>query len=163
MNKIKRILACIDFSEYSLMTMEYAFEVARNHQAQITVINVINQRDINGVEKVRHHFPGTLDIKEYIRDMKKERMAEIKAMIMNHFFADKSIVSIKIDTGIPFECILNAVETEAADLIVMANKGRGNVSKVLFGSAAEKVFRHSPVPVISVRNKSIFKRGNGNE
>jgi len=29
-------------------------------------------------------------------------------------------------------------------IIKMANKGRGNLSRVLFGSAAEKVFRHSP-------------------
>ena len=41
--------------------------------------------------------------------------------------------------------------------IKMANKGRGNLSRVLFGSAAEKVFRHSPVSVVSVRNKDTFK------
>ncbi|HKK00421.1 MAG TPA: universal stress protein [Desulfotignum sp.] len=41
-------------------------------------------------------------------------------------------------------------------IIKMANKGRGNLSRVLFGSAAEKVLRHSPVPVVSVRNTDTF-------
>jgi nucleotide-binding universal stress UspA family protein len=58
----------------------------------------------------------------------------------------------------PSEQILKTIETEDIDLVVMANKGRGNISKFLFGSAAEKVFRHSPVPVISVRDPEKFRR-----
>jgi nucleotide-binding universal stress UspA family protein len=158
MNRIKKILACIDFSDYSPMTLAYAVELANASHAAILVFNVINQRDINIVEKVSVHFHGTLDLEDYIRDIKKERHAAIKNMIITHCFDDKSMMSIKIDQGIPFECILNAVETENADLIVMANKGRGNVARVLFGSVAEKVFRHSPVPMVSVRETGSFKR-----
>ena len=86
----------------------------------------------------------------------------MKAIIKENFFDEKSRMSMKIDVGIPFESILKAVETEDIDLVVMANKGRGNISRVLFGSAAEKVFRHSPVPVVSVRDKNKLKRGNNN-
>jgi len=67
-------------------------------------------------------------------------------------------MSIKIEEGIPSEQILKTVETEGIDLIVMANKGRGNISRTLFGSVAEKVFRHSSVPVVSVRDRKKFKR-----
>ena len=70
---------------------------------------------------------------------------------------DDSVYDIKIDTGMPTECILSAIETCDIDMVVIANKGRSNFSKVLFGSTAEKVFRHSPVPVFSVREKSSFK------
>ncbi|MCK5163673.1 MAG: universal stress protein [Desulfobacula sp.] len=159
MNKIKKILACIDLSQYSLMTLEYAVELAKGAEIQIIVFNVINQRDINGVEMVSNYFPNKISVEGYVKELKKDRHGMIKSMIKENFFDEKSMMSIKIDTGIPFESILNAVETENADLIVMANKGRGNISKVLFGSAAEKVFRHSPVPVVSVRDKTKFKRG----
>jgi len=47
-------------------------------------------------------------------------------------------MAIKIDTGIPFECILKTIETEEIDLVIMSNKGRGNLSRVLFGSVAER-------------------------
>ena len=158
MPKINKILICVDLSQYSLKILEYALELAKGTQTQLVVFNVINQKDINGIEMVSHHFPNTLNVENYVKELKKDRHEKIKAIIKENFFDEKSMMSIKIDTGIPFECILKAVETEDADLVVMANKGRGNISKVLFGSTAEKVFRHSPVPVVSVRDKMKFKR-----
>jgi len=158
MNKINKILACVDLSKYSLMTLEYAVELAKKKGKQIVVLNIINERDIYGVEKICAYFPDKINMEEYVKDMRKERHAKVKAMIKENFFDEKFMMSIKIDLGIPFECILKAVKTEEIDLIVMANKGRGNLSRVYFGSAAEKVFRHSPVPVVSVRDKSKFKR-----
>jgi len=157
--KIKKILACIDFSEYSLMTLEYAMEIAKGTGAEVVVFNVINQRDINSVEMVSNHYPDRIIAEEYVKDLKKYRLGKIKTIIKENFFDEKSMMSIKIDTGVSFECILEALETEDVDLIVMSNKGRGNISRVLFGSVAEKVFRHSLVPVISVRDKRKFKRG----
>jgi len=61
-------------------------------------------------------------------------------------------------TGIPSEVILNTAEAEGVDLIMIANKGRSNLSRVLFGSVAEKVIRHSKVTVVSVRDSNTFKR-----
>jgi nucleotide-binding universal stress UspA family protein len=158
MKKIKKILACIDFSGYSLMTLEYAVELADNKETEIIVYNVINQRNIKGVETVSLYFPSGFNVDDYIEELRKDSYQAIKSMIKENFFDKKSMMSIKVDMGIPFECILEVAEAENVDLIVMANKGRGNFSKVLFGSAAEKVFRHSPVPVVSVRDKTKFKR-----
>ena len=158
MNQIKKILACIDFSGYSLMTLEYAVELAKNEDTEIIVYNVVNQNNIKGVETVSHYFPSGFNVADYIKELKGDSYQEIKNIIREKFFDQKSMMSIKVDAGIPFERILETVKTENIDLIVMANKGRGNFSKVLFGSAAEKVFRHSPVPVVSVRDKTKFKR-----
>ncbi|WP_300459001.1 universal stress protein [Desulfobacula sp.] len=159
MKKINKILACIDLSDYSLMTLESAVELAKGHQADIILLNVINQRDLHGVEMVSGYYSSEFTVEGYVKELRKERLGLIKNMIKENFFNEKSMMTIKIDLGIPFECILEAVETEGADLIVMANKGRGNLSRVFFGSVAEKVFRHSPVPVVSVRDKMKFKRG----
>jgi len=157
--KIKKILACIDFSDYSLMVLEYALQLAEGTETQIIVFNVINQRDINGVEMVGDYFPGyflnTINVEDYIRKQKKDRYEKMNAIIQENFFDEKSKITMKIDVGVPFESILKAVETEDIDLIVMANKGRGNISRVLFGSVAEKVFRHSPIPVLSLRSQII--------
>ena len=158
MNKINKILACIDFSPYSLMTLEYAVELAKGTGKQIIVFNVINQQDLNSIERVNSYFTGKINVDDYVKEIRKDRQKKIKTMIKENFFDEKSIMSLKIDTGIPFECILKAIKEEEVDLVVMANKGRGNISKILFGSAAEKVFRHSPVPVVSVRDKDRFKR-----
>ncbi len=158
MNKIKKILACIDLSSYSLMTLGYALNLAKGAEAQIVVLNVINQRDINGVEVVGTSFLVNINTGDYVRELKKKRTQSLKQLIKKSFFDEKSIMSVKIELGIPSECILKVSETEHVDLVVMANKGKGNLSRVLFGSTAEKVFRHSQVPVFSVRDKNKFKR-----
>ncbi len=158
MQKIKKILACIDFSDYSMMTLKYAVELARNENRNLIIYNIINIREVEGLETLGTYFSNKIDMEDYITDLKKERRAMIKDIIKKFFLKEKQMMSVKVDTGIPFECILKTAETEKVDLIVMGNKGRGNIAKVLFGSAAEKVFRHSPVPVVSVRDKMNFKR-----
>lgn len=158
MSQIKKILACIDFSEYSLITLEHAVELSNNENTEIIVYNVINRRNIKGAETVSLYFPSDFNVDDYLEEMRNDSYKTIRSMIKENFFDQKSMMSIKVDIGIPFDCILKAAEAENVDLIVMANKGRGNFSKVLFGSAAEKVFRHSLVPVVSVRDKTKFKR-----
>ncbi len=161
--KIHKILACVDLSKYSLTTFEYALELAGMTAAKVLVLNVINQADINGVEMVNGYFPGYFSKKinaaEYVTALRKERRKSLNELIENHSADDRSLMTIKIDTGTPSECILETIETENIDLVVMANKGRGNLSRFLFGSTAEKVFRHSSIPVVSVRQKVDFKRG----
>ncbi len=155
---MNKILACVDFSTYTPLVMEYAVELAKDSNSRILVYNVINQRDIHMVELISTYATQNLSAEEYIRDLKKERQTMIKELIKTHFFEEKSSMSYRIDEGIPSEQILNTAVKEDMDLIVMANKGRGNLSRVLFGSAAEKVFRHSRIPVVSVRDRENFKR-----
>lgn len=157
MKKIKTILACVDFSQYTMMTLEYAVSLARGSDVWIVVFNAINQRDVNNVESLSHFHSGKIDAEIYVRDITKERREKLDLFINTNFPDEKTRMSVSIDVGIPWESIIRAAQTHEADLIVMANKGRGNLSRVLFGSAAEKVFRHSPVPVVSVRNKDTFK------
>lgn len=158
--KIERILVCVDFSDYSLMALEYAAALAKDSDMQIIVYNVINQRDIDLVASVSKYAPDKLNIRDYITGVKKDRQLMLGNMIKANFPDEK--MTIIIDAGVPFEAILKTIEAQDIDLVVMANKGRGNLSRVLFGSVAEKVFRHSPVPVVSVRDKNKFKRENHN-
>lgn len=155
--KIHNILACVDLSEYSLMTLEYALEIANRTQSQVIALNVINQRDVLGVEMAYGYFPGyiptEMNMDEYVEAFKVRRHEELESFINENFKNENSLINLKVDMGIPNECILETIETQNIDLVVMGNKGRGNVSRFLFGSVAEKVFRHSPVPVVSVRGK----------
>ncbi|MFU8769834.1 MAG: universal stress protein [Desulfotignum sp.] len=157
MKKIDTILACVDLSQYSQMTLETAVALAKETQAKIVVLNVINQRDVNSVEMVSRYYPDRINVDDYVRDLKEERHEKLTQLVNSQFPADKANMTLSIDVGIPWESIIQAAKIHDADLIVMANKGRGNLSRVLFGSVAEKVFRHSPVPVVSVRDPDTFK------
>ncbi|MEX1299972.1 MAG: universal stress protein [Desulfotignum sp.] len=157
MKKINTILACVDFSGYTRMTLEAAVAIARGTHAQIVVFNVINQRDVASVGMVSRYYPDRLNVENYVQDLKKERHENLITLIDSDFSEHRKKMTFIVDVGIPWESIIQAAETHKADLIVMANKGRGNLSRVLFGSVAEKVFRHSPVPVVSVRDPDTFK------
>lgn len=161
--KINKILACVDFSEYTPLVLTFAAALASAPDMEIVVLNVINQRDINGIRMAVGYFPAQgpvmLSVEDCIKDWTKDRHNQLKYLIKQHFFDHKSKMQLMVDTGIPYECILKTAEAENVDLIVIANKGRGNLSRVLFGSAAEKVFRHAKVPVVCVRDPEKFRQG----
>lgn len=48
------------------------------------------------------------------------------------------------------DAILNFARQKEIDLIVLGTHGRAAVPKALLGSVAERVFRHSPVPVLTL-------------
>lgn len=158
MKPIEKILVCVDLSEYSVMTIAWAMEIARGTHAQITIFNVINQMYTQGAQRLSIYHPDSVDVPKFNADLKENRDKELRQLIKDNFPEDKSKFQILIKEGYPSEAILETAESQGADLIVIGNKGRGNISRTLFGSVAEKVFRHSPIPVVSVRDKPGFKR-----
>ena len=52
--------------------------------------------------------------------------------------------------GNPAEEIMNYAERNGIDLIVISSHGRSGASRWLFGSVAEKVSRHSTIPVLLI-------------
>ena len=148
-------MACIDFSEYSLMVLEYAVELAEASDTPILLYNVINQSNYYSMAAVSMYAQVPILDEEEIREVKEGRQAWMKELIEKHFPGKKLNIDFKIDVGIPSDQILKTIETESIDLVVMANKGRGNISRFFFGSSAEKVFRHSPVSVVSVRDRKV--------
>ncbi|WP_136806854.1 universal stress protein [Desulfosediminicola flagellatus] len=158
MKKLHSILACVDLSAYSISTMEYAVALARGLMTEIVVLNIINSRDIQAIKSVSAEFPHRVDIDEFLKKTRESRYWQVDEMLNEHFSSDSERMRILVEVGIPFKAILRTIETEMADLVVIGNKGRGNVIGTLFGSNAEKVFRHSPVPVLSIRNIAQFSR-----
>ena len=152
-NKITKILVAIDFSTYSRQAMEYAVEVAQITNARIVAINIINQREIDSVEKdMNSKFPNTFVLAKHLPREIGRRELKMEALVKEIAGSTQLPVEIHIGHGSPHLEILKAIDLEAADFLIFGQKGRSNLSQFLFGSVAEKLFRHSPVPVMSLRS-----------
>ena len=149
MRSINRILVAIDFSQYSKYILEYAINLAEPLNADLVLANVINQRDIDIVSKLSLNI-SSIGAQEYIDQTKNERLQAMDTMMKDSQAMHLNYHKI-IKTGTPFVELVQAITDTQADLAVMGSKGRGNIAGVLFGSTAEKLFRRSPVPLLSIR------------
>jgi len=59
-------------------------------------------------------------------------------------------VKTAIVSGRPADEILDYVKNNKIDLIIMSTHGKSGISRFAFGSVAEKVLRHSTVPVLVI-------------
>ncbi|MCA1786839.1 MAG: universal stress protein [Desulfobacteraceae bacterium] len=158
MTDIKTIMACIDLSDYSLMTLGYALGLAQQKDIKVTICSVVPLREATPVFLTGSIYHCREDTEEYLEELKEKRKAQINELIMERFPQFINKTDIRISIGNPADEILDMVQRIGPDLVVMANKGRSNLSNFMFGSSAEYVFRYCTTPLLSVRDKHIFKR-----
>lgn len=151
MSEIKKIMVSIDFSDYSARTMNYAVSLARELEAELIVVNVINQSDIAAMERVIA-VHGKFTVEEFLAKQREERLKLMDQLIEAEGMSSDSVKKI-IRNGVPYVQLTEAVKAEGVDLVVMGIKGRTNHPLVRFGSVAEKMFRRCPAPLLSVRDK----------
>ncbi len=149
MKKISKIMVACDFSEYSKQALMYAAELAEILKANLIVIHVINQRDVDAVQQATVFSPD-ISLDEFLKRQTENRSKRIDKLIEETTTPHLPVNKI-IKIGIPFSELIHAIEEEGADLVVMGPKGRSNLNGILFGTTAEKMSRHCPVPLLSIR------------
>ena len=152
MKKVNKILVACDLSNYSIQAVEYAADMAESVNAELVIVNVINQRDLDMIEKVTQHT-DEITVSKYVSETREYRSEEI-AKVLAASKHDPTLYRTIFRTGVPFREILAAVEEEKVDILVMGTKGRTDLADVLFGSTAEKMFRRCPIPLLSIRMKT---------
>jgi nucleotide-binding universal stress UspA family protein len=145
MEKFDKILFAHDFSENSDHAFDYAFAMARNFNARLVIIHVIQEPvDLSGFY-VPHISFETLE-KEIEEGAEKMMGKFCSAMIKDFTNYETSVVA-----GIPYLEILKKADEENVSLIVMGTQGRKGLDHFLFGSTAERVVRNAKCPVMTVR------------
>ena len=141
-----RILIPLDGSELAECSLEHAKAIAQGcNVAEVIVFRVIEPLSTQTLSALAEagddHLRKALeeneqDAKGYVLKVKNDLNTQVIA---------SRAVTVE---GRAADEILSYAEKNNIDLIVMSTHGRSGLSRFFFGSAAEKVSRHSRVPVL---------------
>jgi nucleotide-binding universal stress UspA family protein len=132
---LKKILVTTDLSVHSLEALEYAVSLGSLYGSRIYLLHVIEA-------KGTHRKP------------EEEAKAAFEEFVRAHVHAS-SPLQVVTRKGIPADEIIRFAGNEGMDLVVIATHGRTGLQHIWMGSVAERVVRHSTVPVLTVKPRPI--------
>lgn len=149
MDKIKKILAPTDLSVLSQAGVRYALNLARAVGAEVTVYHVVDTHEL-----MQHDLLRSLD---HILEKCEGALGQF---LEEHFSDLLPLVEVrkKVEIGAPDNNIVEEAKNEGVDLIVISTHGRTGLSHILVGSVTEKVVRHAPCPVLSIRPEAMERQ-----
>ena len=156
MDTVNKIMVAVGFTEYSEGLLDYAVRIAEGMNAELIVASIINVRDVEAISTVVS-MGYEVDSEHYVSAIKADRLQTLNRILTKISYpADKVRTIFKVGNPVPE--LLQIAIAENADLIVMGIKGRSNIESILMGSVAEKVFRRSPIPILSFRDEKNAQR-----
>ena len=153
MGAVKKILLAAGVSQYTQNLLTYAAEIAEAMNAELIIASIINARDIEAVGTIAA-MGYDVDSGNYVAGIRAERQAELDKILENIARPPQNVRTV-FKTGDPSDELLKVAVKENVDLIIMGIKGRTDLEYIFVGSVADKVFRRSPIPVLSYRDEAI--------
>ncbi|MFZ5894553.1 MAG: universal stress protein [Myxococcota bacterium] len=142
-----RILVPVDYSTHSLKAVGYAAELAQRLGASLDIVHVWDRPTYISDAILVGHGAEQRSLAEMIRENARNDMKEFLSKVE---LATGVIATDRLLSGDPATVILKELEQQKYDLVVIGTHGRGGLAHLLLGSVAEKLVRHSKVPVLTV-------------
>lgn len=145
---MKKIIVPIDFSEHSEFALETAAAIAKNHNAEVFVLHML---ELSNAIYTASKSSLSEEAVFYLK-LAEKKMDEF----LNRSYLEDVEVTPVVKHFKVFKEINDIVDEHNIDLIVMGSHGASGVKEVLVGSNAEKVVRHSNIPVLIVKHNPIL-------
>lgn len=140
MDNMKKILIAVDNDPTSEKIALNGFQLGLQLHAEIALLSVVDLTFLI--------TEGAVTPKEFaditINDCKKNQQ-----MLLDTIFKEYKVRTF-IEEGNPYEVILKTAKEWDADIIVLGTHGRTGFSHLIMGSVAEKIVRHSEVPIFII-------------
>jgi universal stress protein A len=140
--KIGRILVPVDFSECAQTALRYALGLAAQFEAELTLVHVVEQIVYPG----DWMYPP-LALSDFATEKRDQVLEKMKSLVKSPDGNVRHIVRV----GRAWQEVIELAKENKTDLIVLATHGYTGLKHVLLGSVAEKILRHAPCPVLTVR------------
>ncbi|MBW2352448.1 MAG: universal stress protein [Deltaproteobacteria bacterium] len=110
MEAIKKIIVAIDLSGYSRDLLKYAGSLAKTFECELIIVNVINNRDIEALQRAAMET-DTFSVEEWLIRQKEERLRSIEGLI-EETGCSHLPSKILFRQGVPFRELLKAIDEE---------------------------------------------------
>jgi len=144
---LKKILVPTDFSKFSAKALHYAMEFAQQFGASITLVHVVEP-----IVYPPESGYAPVEIETVETTWKKNAKRKLEELARQAILPPL-MAQISVRFGTPYYEITALAKEEGVDLIVLATHGYTGLKHVFLGSTAEKVVRHAPCPVLTVRER----------
>lgn len=151
--RIQNILYTTDLSPNSDYAFRYAINSAKQHDANIIILHVLEtlsdstlamlSSDLVGVQREKISEEASIQIRDRLKLFCEKELINDPDCI-------KRVTSVEVLQGYPAEVILREVEKLNCDMIVMGSHGKGLISQTFLGSVTKRVLRRSRKPVFIV-------------
>ena len=143
---MKKILIPTDFSEHAEYALKVAAQIAKKHDGEIILLHMLELPNQTGdAVSSGHALPE-------IMFFKNAALAKLEGLMDSDFLEGLKVSEI-VQFELAFDGILKLIKKNDIDLIVMGSHGASGFKDMFIGSNAEKVVRHSEVPVLIIKKE----------
>ena len=144
----QRLLVATDFSPASSLALDAAAMLARQFGAKVHLVHVYDPAPLAPIA-TRGSGAGQLEVGQEVEDRIREELGKLAEGKL----AGIDVTPALLSAGSPADAICTYAGREQIDLIVVSTHGRTGLAHLLIGSVAEKIVRHAPCPVLTLRSK----------
>ncbi|MGH7893844.1 MAG: universal stress protein [Candidatus Binatia bacterium] len=143
MTQFRRILVPHDFSAHADRALRVAADLAGPKGSLVVLHTVVPFTPITDLPPAG--LATYISPDELLQGARRQLESTLRRVLRGR----GPKVTLRVEIGDPYQRIV--ASTRGMDLIVMATAGRTGLSHLIIGSVAEKVVRHSRVPVLTLR------------
>ncbi len=139
---IHHVLIATDFSRCSSVAVNLGLELAHEYHAKASVVFVLPSDNF---------LLAGPDAYLAAKDAARRDLLQLKSELRQTYsYIEGEDYHLLLMEGEAAQSILDCALENKADMIVVGTHGRSGLGKILMGSVAERVFRQSPAPVMTV-------------
>jgi len=143
----KRIVCAVDFDADSYRALRYAFDLAQESDAQLTLLHAVAMPAVHvGAEDL------TIDVESIRGPVMQNARERLDALVPDHARAYCS-VHAEVVEGQAHQAVLDLATEVNADLIIMGVRSRAAFDVAVFGSTTQAVVRAAHCPVLTVHQE----------
>jgi nucleotide-binding universal stress UspA family protein len=149
----KTIVVATDLTQSGSYALQYAQRIAQLHQSKFVVEYVI--------DPAGYAFPEGMPASVASDPRTCDALRQIEDEIRHQGIPTQSVV----ETGVIYDCILQAAIDHQADLLVLGTRAAAKIGRAALGTVARRLLATAPCPILTVplaANSNIASAGGWN-